>query len=62
MYVFAKLDDSKLDTLKRFEESKGVKVLAFSEVEVAPARMDEVAVADLKDLEGRLGVTLVAYS
>lgn len=62
MYVYAKLDESKLDTLRQFEHDKGVKILAFAEVQAQPATIDDTAVADLKALEEKLGVTLVAYS
>ncbi len=61
MYVYAQLDESKLATLRQFEQRNGVTLLAFSEVKAQPAPIDEAALADLKTLENQLGVTLVAY-
>jgi hypothetical protein len=62
MYLLSNLDDRKLAELRRFEDEKGVKVLAFSEVDApAPANVDDGTLRELKNLEDRLGVTLIAY-
>lgn len=61
MYVYAHLDQSKLDTLRDFEQRNGITLLAFSEVKAQPAPMDDAALEILRTLEDRLGVTLVAY-
>ncbi len=61
MYLLSKLDQQKLNKLREFEQEKGVKVLAFSEVDAEPADIDQGALDELKHLEEELGVTLVAY-
>jgi hypothetical protein len=61
MFTLSNLDHGKLQQLRDFESQTGVKVLAFSEVEVHPARIDDDVLVNLKGLEKKLGVTLVAY-
>lgn len=61
MFVLANLDQNKLKTLADFEQKEGVKVLAFTDLKVAPAKLDDTKMNDLHSLEQSLGVTLVAY-
>jgi hypothetical protein len=60
MYAFAKLDAQQLESLRDFESQTGVRLLALSEVDVAPAQLDDPTLGELKRLEGDLGITLVA--
>lgn len=61
MFMLANLDQEKLKQLHEFEQKKGVKVLAFADIKVDPAKIEEEKVKDMKTLEECLGVTLVAY-
>jgi len=62
MYVFANLNNDQVAVVKRFEEDKGLQVLAFSDVPLKPATVDPKMLGELKNLERELGCCLVAVS
>jgi hypothetical protein len=60
MYSFAKLDTRQLKNLQQFEEKEGVRLLAFTPVEVKPATIPDKTLQAIQDLERDLGICLVA--
>lgn len=57
-----KLDQAELELVSRLEKKVGHPLLAFSCHPVDPARIDDEQLAKIKDLESKLGVSLVAVN
>lgn len=62
VYAVSKVGESKLEKIKAFEEETGVTLLALSELDVEPAKLQDGTLDDIKALEEELGVTLVAVN
>lgn len=62
VYAVSKVGDSKLDKIKEFEQETGVTLLALSELNVEPAKIEGDTLDEIKALEKELGVTLVAVN
>ena len=62
LYALSQVEDSKLEKIKALEIDSGVRLLALSELDVAPAKLDGEALDAIKALEGELGLTLVAVN
>ncbi len=60
MFVYAHLSDDKLTDLQRFEQAKGIRVLAMQPVSVEPASLTADELAELRQLEEQLGLCLLA--
>ncbi len=60
--LVTKLDQRQLDEIGTLEKDLGVPVLAFACHQAEPAAIDDEQVARIKELESRLGVSLVAVS
>jgi 50S ribosomal subunit-associated GTPase HflX len=57
-----KLDQKQLDEIGTLEKDLGVPVLAFACHQAEPAAIGDDKVAKIKELESKLGVSLVAVS
>lgn len=55
-----KLGDKELDEITQLEQELGHPLLAFSCYSAEPARLDDEKLAKVKELESRLGISLVA--
>lgn len=62
VYTLAKVADDKLDAIQALEEEIGAPLLAMSEVDVQPARLDRGKLSRIQSLEQELGVVLVAVN
>ncbi len=62
MFVIAQLRGEQVDQLQRFEQTKGIKVLALAEMKVNPAPLDAEGLEELRKLEEELGVCLLAVA
>ena len=60
--IATKLGDADLGDIKALEQDIGRTVLAFSCHSVEPASLDEAQLVRLRQLEERLGVSLVAVA
>jgi hypothetical protein len=60
MCSLAKLETDKLDAVKGLENELGKTLLAFSCGEAKPAELKEEELARIKEVEGNLGLSLVA--
>jgi hypothetical protein len=59
---FAELDKEKLDSIQSYEKTTGRTLLAFSCLDVNSEDLSEEELARVRDLEGKLGIVLVAVS
>jgi len=57
---FSTLDNSNLEAIKALEKKLGQTLLSFSCHDIAPAVVDDEALAKISELEKKLGVVLVA--
>ena len=57
-----KLGDAELDEIRQLERELDVTVLAYSCYQTEPAMVDERQLARIRELEERLGVSLVAVA
>ncbi len=55
-----KLDEGKLQEIKKLEQEIGMPILAFSPLGTQPADLDKGKLAKLQQLEKSLGVSLIA--
>ena len=60
MFVYANLDEDKVDRLRKFEQLRGLRVVALADVALEPSAVDGEMLGDLKQLEDELGVCLLA--
>jgi hypothetical protein len=60
MYTFAKLNQSQLAALQKFEAEAGYKVLAVTDLKLDPEQLDAEQLAALRKLEEDMGTCLVA--
>jgi hypothetical protein len=52
--------DNEISDVKALEQELGVTMLAFSCMSIDPAELDDSKLGRIKELEGKLGVSLVA--
>lgn len=62
LYSLSNIPEDKLAALKSIEQEIGQPLLAFTEVEAEPARLDRDKLAKIRELEDDLGVVLVAVN
>ncbi|PCI24520.1 MAG: hypothetical protein COB67_11570 [SAR324 cluster bacterium] len=62
LYNTAKLGDQDLKMIQEFEKKLGRPVLAFSGQDYQPASLTETQMKEIKDLEKKLDLCLVALS
>ena len=62
LYALSQVEGKKLEKIKELEADSGLCLLALSELDVAPADLNENALSAVKALEDELGVTLVAVN
>ncbi|MCD4737346.1 MAG: hypothetical protein K8R53_14980 [Bacteroidales bacterium] len=62
MFTFSKLSKENMDAINAAEGKLGVTLIAFSEEGTKYAELSEDAVKELKDLEKKLGLSLVALN
>jgi len=60
MFVIAQLNDAQLKALRDFEVRRGVRVLALEDMPLDTQTLDEPALAELKEIEDKTGLTLLA--
>ena len=60
VYTLANVADDKLGAIQELEREIGAPLLAMSQVDVEPARLDREKLARIQSLEQELGVVLVA--
>ncbi len=60
LWSMASLDEDKLKAIKSLEEGLRKPVLAFSSLDVDPDNLNEDELIQIKELEDKLGVALVA--
>ncbi len=60
LYTVSNVDDKQLSKIQALEESSGVTLLAFSQLNVQPAQLKPDVLQEVMALEQELGVTLVA--
>lgn len=60
LYSISNVDEAQLDKIRALESSRGVTLLAFSEVTLQPAHLNPDVLNEVMALEKALGVTLVA--
>ncbi len=60
MCSFAALEGQKLEAVKEFEKKSGKVVLAFSCMDVNADSLSDSELSAIKELEGKLGLSLVA--
>jgi len=60
VYTLATVPEDKLAEIKTLEQEIGAPLLAMSEVDVQPARLDREKLNRIQSLEKQLGVVLVA--
>ncbi len=56
----SQLDSGKLDTIKSVEQKLGKTLLAYNCYESQPDELSETELKELRDLEKKLGVVLIA--
>ncbi len=62
VYTLANVPEEKLSEIKTLEQELGTSLLAMSQVEVQPARLDRDKLSRIQTLENELGVVLVAVN
>ena len=60
LYTVSNVDETQLGKIKALEESSGITLLAFSQIDVQPAQLKPDVLQEVMALEQELGVTLVA--
>ncbi len=60
LYTVSNVDDNQLSKIRALEESSGVTLLAFTQLNVQPAQLKPDVLQEVMALEQELGVTLVA--
>lgn len=60
--IATKLDEGQLGEIRALEQELGMTVLAFGCHKVEPAEASDEQIARIKELESRLGVSLVAVA
>ncbi|MAH84475.1 MAG: hypothetical protein CBB68_09115 [Rhodospirillaceae bacterium TMED8] len=61
-YAIPNLDVKRLNKIRAVEAKTGLKILAFNQVNAAPAKIKDKALSDIQTLESELGLTLVAVN
>ena len=59
MYTIAKLSEDQTSTLRHFEDTEHIRVIALED-SVTPAELPDSTLGHLRELESQLGVCLVA--
>ena len=62
VYTLANVPEDKLAEIQTLEQEIGAPLLAMSQVEVEPARLDRDKLSRIQSLEKELGVVLVAVN
>ena len=62
VYTLANVEDEKLNAIQALEQEIGAPLLAMSQVDVEPARLDREKLSRIQSLEKELGVVLVAVN